>query len=80
MDQLEYHLFLVCSIPSHEGRWGATDNFATSFLQFFLFSTALWDLANSRHIMKFINVQWESDTHQNYQSELWLASFGPVKS
>ena len=25
-----------------------TDDFATSFLRFFLFSTALWDLANSR--------------------------------
>ena len=45
------------SSPSHhhhhhlslnrEGRWGATDDFATSFLHFSLFSTALWDLANS---------------------------------
>ena len=33
---------------NHEGRWGTTDDFATSFLHFFLFSTALWDLANSR--------------------------------
>ena len=32
----------------HEGRWGTTDDFATSFLHFPLFSTALWDLANSR--------------------------------
>ena len=31
----------------HEGHWGTTDDFATSFLHFFLFSTALWDLANS---------------------------------
>ena len=39
--------------PSHlslnrEGRWGTTDDFATSFPHFSLFSTALWDLANSR--------------------------------
>ena len=31
-----------------EGRWGTTDDFATSFLHFSLFSTALWDLPNSR--------------------------------
>ena len=31
-----------------EGRWGTTDDFATSFLHFHLFSTALWNLANSR--------------------------------
>ena len=33
-----------------EGRWGTTDDFATSFLHFSLFSTALWDLANSRPV------------------------------
>ena len=32
---------------THEGRWGTTDDFTTSFLHFSLFSTALWDLANS---------------------------------
>ena len=32
------------------GRWGATDDFTTSFLQFSLFSTALWDMANSRPV------------------------------
>ena len=31
---------------NHEGRWGTTNDFATSFLHFPLFSTALWDLAN----------------------------------
>ena len=36
--------------PNHEGRWGTTDDFATSFLHFSLFSTALWDLANSRPV------------------------------
>ena len=39
------HLSLSC-----EDRWGTTDDFATSFLHFFLFSTALWDLANSRPV------------------------------
>ena len=33
-----------------EGRWGTTDDFATSFLHFSLFSTALWDLLNSRPV------------------------------
>ena len=33
-----------------EGRWGTTDDFATSFLHFSLFSTALWDLPNSRPV------------------------------
>ena len=27
---------------NHEGRWGTTDDFATSFLHSFLFSTSLW--------------------------------------
>ena len=35
---------------NREGRWGATDDFATSFLHFSLFSTAPWDLANSRPV------------------------------
>ena len=35
---------------NHEGRWGTTDNFTTSFLHFALFSTALWDFANSRPV------------------------------
>ena len=33
-----------------EGRWSTTDVFATGFLHFPLFSTALWDLANSRPV------------------------------
>ena len=32
----------------HRHRWGTTDDSATSFLHFSLFSTAVWDLANSR--------------------------------
>ena len=39
------HLSLKC-----EGRWGTTDDFTTSFLHFSLFSTALWDLPNSRRV------------------------------
>ena len=35
---------------NHEGRWGTTDDFITSFLHFTMFSTALWDLANSRPV------------------------------
>ena len=35
---------------NHEGRWCTTDDFATSFLHFPLFSTALLDLPNSRPI------------------------------
>ena len=34
----------------HEGRWGIADDFSTSFLHFSLFSTALWDLVNSRPV------------------------------
>ena len=30
-----------------EGRWGTKDDFATRFLYFLLFSTALWDLPKS---------------------------------
>ena len=33
-----------------EGRLGSTDDFITSFLNFSLFSTAPWDLANSRPV------------------------------
>ena len=40
-----YHLSL-----NREGRWGTIDDFATSFLHFPLFSTALCDLANSRPV------------------------------
>ena len=35
---------------NREGRWGTTDDFATSSLHFPLFSTALWDLPNSRPV------------------------------
>ena len=35
---------------NREGRWGTADDFATCFLHFSLFSTALWDLPNSRPV------------------------------
>ena len=35
---------------NRKGRWGTTDDFATSFFRFSLFSTALWDLPNSRPV------------------------------
>ena len=35
---------------NHEGHWGTTVDFATSFLHLSLFSTALWDLVNSRPV------------------------------
>ena len=44
-----HHHYLHLSLH-HEGRWDTTDDFATSFLHFPLFSTSLWDLANSRPV------------------------------
>ena len=41
----QYHLSL-----NRDGRWGTTIDFTTSFLHFTLFSTALWDLANSKPV------------------------------
>ena len=35
---------------NRKGRWGTTDDFATSFLNFSLFSTALRDLPNCRPV------------------------------
>ena len=35
---------------NREGNWGTTNDFTTSFFLFSLFSTALWDLANSRPV------------------------------
>ena len=44
---------LVGFVPVHlslnrGGRWGKTDDFTTNFHHFSLFSSALWDLANSK--------------------------------
>ena len=40
----------LSSIPCRQGRWGTTDDFTTSFLYCSLFSTALWDVPNSRPV------------------------------
>ena len=39
---------------NHVGRWGTKDDFATSFLHFSLFSTALWDFVNSRPVLSLM--------------------------
>ena len=41
---------IIIIIINREGRWGTTDDFTTNFLHFPLFSTALWDLPNSRPV------------------------------
>ena len=45
-----------------EGRWGTKDDFATSFLHFSLFFTALWDLANSRPVyyLMLSSMNWDN--------------------
>ena len=46
------NIIIIIIYPSlnREGRWGTTDKFTTSFLHFSLFSTAFWDLPNSRPV------------------------------
>ena len=39
---------------NRKGRWGITDDFTTTFLHFPVFSTALWDLANSRAVHSLV--------------------------
>ena len=49
------HHLISSHLPfNREGCWGTTDDFATSFLHFSLFPTALWDLANSRPIHSLV--------------------------
>ena len=46
-----YYVYLHLHLSlNREGRWETTKDFKTSFLHFSLFSTALWDLANSRPV------------------------------
>ena len=47
-------LMYLCILYYEECHWGTTDDFATSFLHFPLFSTALWDLAKSRPVHSLI--------------------------
>ena len=49
-------LTLISSMPNRKGHWGTTDDFATSFLHFSLFSTALWDLVNPRPVHSLMEV------------------------
>ena len=42
----------LCLSLNLRGRWGTTDDFTTSFLYFSLFSTALWDWANTRLVQE----------------------------
>ena len=53
LDHYHHHLSL-----NHKGCWGTKDDFTTSFLHFSLFSTALWNLPNSRpvHSLKLSSV------------------------
>ena len=44
----EYHHLIIYPLTARVV--GASDDFATSFLHFFLFSTALWDSANSKPV------------------------------
>ena len=48
--QWQNHLISSHLSRNGEGRWGTTDDLASSFLHFPLFSTTLWDLANSRPV------------------------------
>ena len=41
-------IIIIIIYPLPTSHWGTTDDFTPSFLHFSLFSTALWDLANSR--------------------------------
>ena len=52
--QIHHHQSL-----NREDRWGTTDDFATNFLHFSLFSTALWDLPNSRPVQSLM--VWATD-------------------
>ena len=47
LTHLAIHLISPHLSLNGKGCWGTTDDFTTNFLHFFLFSTALWDLANS---------------------------------
>ena len=46
---------------------GTTDNLATSFLHFPLFSTAIWDLANSRPVHSLIHTYIHMHAKTNSQ-------------
>ena len=66
---------------NREGRWGTTDDFATSFLHFSLFSTAVWDLPNSItfHARTFPGQAWKRAfmKRNRYVSLHITANFSP---
>ena len=48
-------LYLYLHLPHNRGgRWGTTYDSTTSFFQFSRFSTALWELANSRPVLSLM--------------------------
>ena len=47
-----HHQFL-----NREGRWSTTDDVATNFFHFSLFSTALWDLLNSKQMLHSLELR-----------------------
>ena len=55
---------------NREGRLDTTDDFATSVIHFSRFSTALWDLANSRPVHSLM---------RSSQQVGWGGSFGSVE-
>ena len=48
--KIVFIIIIIINPLTAMGRWGTTDDFATSFLHFSLFSTALWDLLNSKPV------------------------------
>ena len=56
-EMLDHHHHLSLN---REGRWGTTDDFATSVLHFTLFSTALWDLVNSKPVHSLMSIPTSS--------------------
>ena len=76
-----FHLSL-----DRKGRLGTTDDFATSFLHFSLFSTALWDLANSSPVHSlmlsshlFLCLPDRQYPHPKYQTQSSVIRLFPSK-
>ena len=57
---------------NHEGRWGTINDFATSFLHFPLFSTALCDLVNSRPVHSLICLPTSSFVCLDEGGDHWI--------
>ena len=61
---------------NRESRWGTTYDFATSFLHFSLFSTALWDLPNSTQDVFFPPLPLSALSSSPFHCALQDALFG----